>query len=193
LSGRVCRHSLGCMGEIPQSAPAFSASWPAASRFRICIGTMNLPLIACKTSQTRCRPFSLSLRERERVRGDLSAVQKHQSKVRNQKGARSSRLGILRCACVFGLVLLSFVTAVVTPHPPGFFTGPASVLLTNRGGYSARLNVQTEGFAEYERNFSGQLLCLGGKLFFAPDSVSGSGKKDRYGGFSFIWDTAENR
>jgi hypothetical protein len=85
------------------------------------------------------------------------------------------------------------VTAVITPQPPAFFTGPACVLLTNSGGYSARLTAQTQGFAEHERNFSGQLLGLGSKLFFAPDPDSVSGKKDRYGGFSFIWDVAENR
>ena len=85
------------------------------------------------------------------------------------------------------------LTAVITPQPPVFFTGPASVLLTNSGGYSARLAAQTEGFAEHERNFSGQLLGLGSKLFFAPDPGSVSGKKDRYAGFSFIWDVAENR
>src|SRR5690349_6393183 len=61
------------------------------------------------------------------------------------------------------------LTAVITPRPPAFFTGPACVLLTNGGGYSARLTVQTEGLSERERNFSGQLLALGTKLLFAPD------------------------
>jgi len=85
------------------------------------------------------------------------------------------------------------LTAITTPQPPGFFTGPASVLLTNAGGYSARLNVQTEGFTEHERTYSGQLLGLGSKLFFVPDSNADSSKKNRYGAFSFIWDVTESR
>jgi hypothetical protein len=85
------------------------------------------------------------------------------------------------------------LTAVITPQTPVFFTGPACVLLTNAGGFSARLTVQTEGIAEPERNFSGQLLGLGNKLLFAPDPGASSQKRVRDGGFTFIWDVAENR
>ena len=85
------------------------------------------------------------------------------------------------------------LTAVKTPHPPIFFTGPSCVLLTNPAGYSARVSVQTEGISERERNFSGQLLGLGTKLLFAPDPNANSDKRGPNGGFSFIWDVSENR
>jgi hypothetical protein len=85
------------------------------------------------------------------------------------------------------------LTAVITPRPPIFFTGPAAVLLTNGSGFSARLAVQAEGLSERERNFSGQLLGLGSKLLFAPDPGSTSEKHQRDGGFSFIWDLSDER
>lgn len=84
-------------------------------------------------------------------------------------------------------------TGVITPHPPIFFTGPACVLLTNTSGFSARVTAQTEGLTESERNYAGQLLGLGTKLLFAPDPGAIPKKQGPEGGFSFIWDAAENR
>src|SRR6266404_9356599 len=55
------------------------------------------------------------------------------------------------------------LTGFLRPQAPVFFTGPACVLLTNSAGFSARVTVQTEGIAERERNFSGQLLGRGSK------------------------------
>lgn len=76
---------------------------------------------------------------------------------------------------------------VYASKPPSFLTGPASLLLTRASGYSAQVSAQTEAIVERERSASGQLLCLGSKIFFAPD---GDAKNARTGGFSFIWDTA---
>lgn len=77
---------------------------------------------------------------------------------------------------------------ILAPQPPTFLTGPSSVLLTNGPGYSARLDVQTDAILERDRLLSGQLLCRGSRLFFAPDSKG----KGRSGGFSFLWDTSSN-
>jgi len=84
-------------------------------------------------------------------------------------------------------------TSGVTPHAPAFFTGPASVLLTNAGGFSAWVTVETESLNERERNFSGHLLGRGSKLVFAPDTDQAASKHQRIGGFSFLWDVGENR
>src|SRR5512140_464385 len=83
-------------------------------------------------------------------------------------------------------------TRVFTPQPPAFVTRPMVVLLTNRTGYSAHVEVQAEALKENERSVSGQLLCRGSKLFFAPESSTGSKGLGRPGGFSYIWDAASN-
>lgn len=83
-------------------------------------------------------------------------------------------------------------TPVFTPLPPPFLTGPMAALLTNRSGYAAQLDAQTEAVSERERSVSGQLLCRGSKLFFAPESSGGSKQKARGGTFNFIWDVANN-
>lgn len=83
-------------------------------------------------------------------------------------------------------------TPVFTPLPPPFLTGPMAALLTNRNGYTAQLDAQTESLLERERSVSGQLLCRGSKLFFAPESDGGSKQKARGGTFNFIWDVASS-
>jgi hypothetical protein len=83
-------------------------------------------------------------------------------------------------------------TPVLAAQPPAFLTGPMAVLLTNRSGYSAHVDAQTESLVERDRFVSGQLLCRGSKLFFAPESNGGSKKQGRAGAFGFIWDVASN-
>ncbi len=76
-------------------------------------------------------------------------------------------------------------------QPPMFLTGPMAALLTNGGGYSARVTVLPD---EPPTRASGQLLIHGSKLLFAPDPDSvATGKHLPRGDFSFIWDVAEGR
>jgi hypothetical protein len=82
---------------------------------------------------------------------------------------------------------------VVTPHPPSFLTGPASVLLTNSGGFSAWLEVQAQSTFETDRASSGQLLGRGTKLLYAPESDETTDTHHKPGGYSFIWDVAESK
>jgi hypothetical protein len=64
------------------------------------------------------------------------------------------------------------------------------VLLTNGTGYSAHLTVQNESLGTPQGVNSGQLLCRGSKLLFAPASNEPKKKQARGGGFAFIWDVA---
>ena len=105
--------------------------------------------------------------------------------------------------CLAALVLLSDgcsslrerrqgFARVVTPHPPAFITGPASVLLTNSTGFSARVEVQGQSSLEIGRTSSGQLLGRGTKLLYAPESNETTDTHRQPGGYSFIWDVAES-
>lgn len=84
-------------------------------------------------------------------------------------------------------------TRVVTPQPPGFLTGPLSLLLTNWAGFSARVEVQAQSSLDSDRNSSGQLLGRGTKLLYAPEAGEIPDGHRQPGGYSFIWDLAENR
>jgi hypothetical protein len=84
-------------------------------------------------------------------------------------------------------------TRVATPRPPIFLTGPASVLLTNGAGFSARVEVLTEGSPAGGRNSAGELLGRGTKLFYAPESDESADPRRQRGGYSFIWDVAANQ
>jgi hypothetical protein len=84
-------------------------------------------------------------------------------------------------------------THVVTPEPPPFLTGPAALLLTNRGSFSARLEVLSETSLGTERSSYGQLLGSGTKLLYAPESEENPDTHSQPGGYSFIWDTAQSR
>ena len=106
--------------------------------------------------------------------------------------------------CVAALLLLSDgcsssrqrrqgFARVVTPHPPAFLTGPASVLLTNSTGFSGRVEVQGQSSLEFDRTTSGQLLGRGTKLLYAPESNEATDTHRQPGGYSFIWDVAESR
>ena len=78
-------------------------------------------------------------------------------------------------------------------EPPTFLTGPMGVLLTNGTGYSAHVTVQNESLGAPQGANSGQILCRGSKLLFAPASSEPKKKKGRGGGFAFIWDVAAGR
>jgi hypothetical protein len=83
-------------------------------------------------------------------------------------------------------------TKVFTPQPPTFLSGAMSVLLTNSTGFTARVAAENEPLGGTEPARSGQLLCRGSKLFFAPDPDKQAEKQFGAGGFSFVWDAAEN-
>ncbi len=76
------------------------------------------------------------------------------------------------------------------PRPPVFLTGPAVMLLTNAGGFTARAVVSSVP-ASHLRPVSGQLVARGAKFFFEPEPASG--KSARAGQFSFIWDATSNK
>ena len=76
------------------------------------------------------------------------------------------------------------------PRPPAFLTGPAVVLLTNSGGFSAWLAMASVP-AGHLKPLSGQLLVRGGKLFFEP--AQAGGKRAWGGQFSFLWDATTNQ
>jgi hypothetical protein len=78
-------------------------------------------------------------------------------------------------------------------QPPAFLNGPMNVLLTNTGGFTAHLTVQGDPFALDDGLKSGQLLCQGSKLVFAPAQNKSKKKQVRAGGFAFIWDVANSR
>ena len=75
------------------------------------------------------------------------------------------------------------------PLPPVFLTGPAGVLLTNAEGFSAHVVMKSDSLEPQQNGTSGELLCRGAKLLFAPDPGKQNKKYSR-GGFSFIWDVA---
>jgi len=103
-------------------------------------------------------------------------------------------------ACLWALALLvagcshsrkaedSGFARLFAPQPPAFLTGPACVLLTNNGGFSARVTVETEDLVDRQNGASGQLFCRGSKLFYAPEPKGADGKPAREGGFGFVWD-----
>jgi hypothetical protein len=75
-------------------------------------------------------------------------------------------------------------------EPPTFLTGPMGVLLTNGSGYSAHVTAQNESLGTPQGVNSGQILCRGSKLLFAPASTEPKKKQVGSGGFAFIWDVA---
>jgi hypothetical protein len=80
---------------------------------------------------------------------------------------------------------------IINPRLPVFFGGAASLLLTNGGGYSARITEQVGAVMAPEMQWSGQLLSQGSKLRFEPDAKGSADKGQRTAGFSFLWDVAE--
>ncbi len=66
--------------------------------------------------------------------------------------------------------------------PPAFLAGPAGVLLTNVGGFSAHVEVAVSTPSNEMQTISGELLGLGGQLVFTP----------RVSGVYYIWNVREH-
>ncbi|HEY5911040.1 MAG TPA: hypothetical protein VJA21_10600 [Verrucomicrobiae bacterium] len=79
---------------------------------------------------------------------------------------------------------------VFTPQVPVFLSGPAAVLLTNTGGFSARVTVRSDSAFPESESVEGELLGRGSMLFFAPRASGAEGKQLRLGRFSYIWNVA---
>lgn len=82
---------------------------------------------------------------------------------------------------------------VVTPIPPAFLTGPASLLLTNNAGLSARAELKAQSSLGTQTTTAGQLLARGAKFLYAPEEGDPAEGTRRPGEYSFIWDAAEHR
>jgi len=77
---------------------------------------------------------------------------------------------------------------IIPPPVPPFLNGPMAVLLTNSPGFSCHL-VMTSGSPPVPgETVSGQLLCRGSQLLFAPDAHWLGGKRFARAGFGFVWD-----
>ncbi len=79
---------------------------------------------------------------------------------------------------------------VFTPQVPVLLSGAAAVLLTNTGGFSARVTLQENSGLPGEGPAEGELLGLGSKLVFAPRESGRPDKNPEAGGFSYVWDVA---
>lgn len=79
---------------------------------------------------------------------------------------------------------------VYTPQVPVFLSGPAAVLLTNTGGFSARVTDRGDSAFPGSESVEGELLGRGTTLIFAPRETGPEDKQLRVGGFSYIWDVA---
>ncbi len=93
------------------------------------------------------------------------------------------------CAHNLDLEKSGFVR-VFTPQVPVLLSGPAAVLLTNTGGFSARVALQERSGLPGQVPAEGELLGLGSKLVFAPRESGRPDKNPEAGGFSYIWDVA---
>ena len=77
---------------------------------------------------------------------------------------------------------------LIPPPVPSFLNGPMAVLLTNSPGFSCHV-VMTSGSPPVPgETVSGQLLCRGSQLLFAPDAHWLGGKRFARAGFIFVWD-----
>ena len=79
---------------------------------------------------------------------------------------------------------------LVPPPVPLFLSGPMGVLLTNTTGFSCHVVMTTGSPPIPGETVSGQLLCRGAELLFAPDADSPAGRRFKRGGFIFIWEVA---
>ena len=76
------------------------------------------------------------------------------------------------------------------PPVPPFLSGPMAVLLTNTNGFSCHVVMTIGSPPNPKETVSGELLCRGSQLLFAPDAHSPANKKFARGQFSFLWDVA---
>ncbi len=82
---------------------------------------------------------------------------------------------------------------LIPPPVPPFLNGPMAVLLTNASGFSCHVAMTTGSPPIPGETVSGQLLCRGAQLLFAPDAHWLAGKRFARGAFSFVWDVAAQR
>ena len=74
---------------------------------------------------------------------------------------------------------------------PEFLTGPAAIVLTNTGGYSAHLTGTMLGSGGQAHTVAGEILARDGRLIFQP-AFHGKNKRQRKtGGLFFIWDAGK--
>jgi len=83
-------------------------------------------------------------------------------------------------------------TRVVTPATPVFLNGPAALILTNAGNFSARVTIGQAPSLEQPHPLEGELLVRGAHLLFAPIPSEDEEKQLSIGRFSFVWDVASN-
>jgi hypothetical protein len=124
----------------------------------------------------------------------------HTTFLSRRRSGRTRRLSFGSAVCAGALLLAtgcahdrSSERQVINPRLPVFLGGAASLLLTNGGGFSARLTEQLGVSTTPESQWSGQLLGQGAKLRFEPEAKGSADKAQRVAGFSFLWDVAEGR
>ena len=106
-------------------------------------------------------------------------------------GAALVLVGILAAGCAHNRKGGSAGEGFFMPSVPVFLSGPASVLLTNGGGYSAHLVLTTGTSMGRPDVVAGELLSRDSMLLFAQDKQT-TEKRARSAGISFIWDVKEN-
>jgi hypothetical protein len=79
---------------------------------------------------------------------------------------------------------------LIPPPVPPFLNGPMAVLLTNTPGFSCYVVMTTGSPPIPGETVSGNLLCRGSELLFAPDAHWLAGKRFARSGFSFTWNVA---
>ena len=82
---------------------------------------------------------------------------------------------------------------LIPPPVPPFLNGPMAVLLINASGFSCHVVMTTGSPPIPAETLSGQLLCRGSQLLFAPDAHCPAAKRFARCGFSFIWDVRAQR
>jgi hypothetical protein len=100
---------------------------------------------------------------------------------------------MLACGCAHSHGNSRAAEAPPSPQVPPFLNGPMAVLLTNAGGFSAHVSLQTHYGGSPQEAYSGELLGRGSHLLFQPIYVNKWEKAFRNAGLSFLWDVAEGR
>jgi hypothetical protein len=99
----------------------------------------------------------------------------------------------LACGCAHSRGNGHGAEVAISPQVPPFLNGPMAVLLTNAGGFSAHVSLQTHyGAANAQELYTGELLGRDGHLLFQAIYPK-QDKALRVAGLSFLWDVAEGR